>query len=208
MKGNAGTLKIALVVLALGMVAVVSLGFKSGMAGAASKEIPPDWTQNLSSESLEPGSDLDREFPVPVKPLPKTITPCRACHGPEKDFPVNFQRREALLVHKNVKLNHGGVRVWCLDCHDPNNRNYLLPLSDGKLIDFQHSYLLCGKCHGTKYRDWRYGIHGKRTGYWNGEKNYLLCISCHDPHSPKFKPLEPMPPPDKPWTPKEKQTRH
>lgn len=208
MKGNAGTLKIALVVLALGITAVVSLGFKAGTAGAAPKEILPDWSQNLSSESLEPGSDLDREFPVPVKPLPKTITPCRACHGPEKDFPVNFKRREALLVHRNVKLSHGGVRVWCLDCHDPNNRNYLLPLSDGKLIEFQHSYLLCGKCHGTKYRDWRNGIHGKRTGFWNGEKNYFLCISCHDPHNPKFKPIEPMPPPAKPWTPKEKQTRH
>ena len=208
MKGNTGNLKIALVVLGLGMMAVVCLGFRTGPAGASSKEIPQDSSQDLSSEALEPRSDLDREFPVPVKPLPKTITPCRACHGPEKDFPVNFKRREALLVHRNVRLNHGGVRVWCLDCHDPDHRNYLLPLSDGKLIDFQHSYLLCGKCHGTKYRDWRNGIHGKRTGYWNGEKNYFLCISCHDPHSPKFKPLEPMPPPHKPWTPKEKQTRH
>jgi hypothetical protein len=208
MKGNAGTLKIALVVLALGMVAVVSFGFKAGLAGAAPKEIPQDWSQNLSSEALEPGNNLDREFPVPVKDLPKTITPCRACHGPEKDFPVNFKRREVLLVHRNVRLNHGGVRVWCLDCHDPNNRNYLLPLSDGKLIDFQHSYLLCGKCHGTKYRDWKDGIHGKRTGSWSGEKNYLLCIGCHDPHSPKFKALAPKPPPAKPWTPKEKQTRH
>jgi hypothetical protein len=208
MKGNAGTLKIALVVLVLGMVAVVSPGFRAGMAGATPKEIPQDWSQNLSSEALEPGNGLDREFPVPVKDLPKTITPCRACHGPEKDFPVNFKRREDLLVHRNVKLNHGGVRVWCLDCHDPNNRNYLLPLSDGKLIDFKHSYLLCGKCHGTKYRDWRNGIHGKRTGSWNGEKDYLLCIGCHDPHGPRFKPLEPMPAPAKPWTPKEKQTRH
>ncbi len=137
MKGNAGTLKVALVVLALGMMAVVSLVFKTGMAGAAPKEIPPDSSQDMSSEALEPGGDLDREFPVPIKPLPKTITPCRACHGPEKDFPVNFKRREALLVHRNVKLNHGGVRVWCLDCHDPVNRNYLLPLSDGKLDRFR-----------------------------------------------------------------------
>jgi hypothetical protein len=208
MKGNTGTLKVALVVLALGMMAVVSPVIKTGMAGAAPKEIPPDSSQDMSSEALEPGNALDREFPVPIKPLPKTITPCRACHGPEKDFPVNFKRREALLVHRNVKLNHGGVRVWCLDCHDPVNRNYLLPLSDGKLIDFDHSYLLCGKCHGTKFRDWRNGIHGKRTGFWNGEKNYFLCVSCHDPHSPKFKPMVPMPPPAKPWTPAEKKNRH
>jgi hypothetical protein len=100
------------------------------------------------------------------------------------------------------------VRVWCLDCHHAEDRNYLVPLSDGKAIKFEHSYLLCGKCHGTKYRDWRYGIHGRRTGYWNGEKTYYLCTSCHDPHSPKFKPLQPMPPPHKPWTPKVKQASH
>lgn len=150
----------------------------------------------------EPDKQATQEFPVPFKPLPKTITPCRACHGPEKDFPVNFKRREALLVHRNIQLNHGGVRVWCLDCHHPKERNFLLPLSDGKLIGFEHSYLLCGKCHGTKFRDWRNGIHGKRTGDWNGKKTYYLCINCHNPHAPRFKPIEPMPPPKKPRTPK------
>ncbi len=149
-----------------------------------------------------------QEFPVPVKPLPKTITPCRACHGPEKDFPVNFKRAEALLVHTNVKLVHGGLRVWCLDCHHPEERNFLLPLSDGTPITFERSYLLCGKCHGTKFRDWRNGIHGRRTGEWNGPKTYYLCVNCHDPHTPRFKPLEPLPPPQKPWAPKEKTPKH
>lgn len=152
--------------------------------------------------------DSEHEFPVPLRPLPKTITPCRACHGPEKDFPVNFKRREDLLVHTNIRLNHGGIRLWCLDCHHPDNRNYLLPLSDGKSIEFEQSYLLCGKCHGTIFRDWRDGIHGKRTGSWNGAKNYYLCITCHDPHNPKFKPMAPMPPPKKPWTPSEVRAKH
>ncbi len=160
------------------------------------------------SEAAEADKPSAQEFPVPATPLPKTITPCRACHGPEKDFPVNFKRREDLLVHKNVKLNHGGARVWCLDCHHPDNRDYLLPLSDGKPIPLDQPYLLCGKCHGTKYRDWRNGIHGRRTGYWNGRKTYYLCVNCHDPHSPRFKPIEPLPPPQKPWTPGEKQVRH
>ena len=150
----------------------------------------------------------EQEFPVPLRPLPKTITPCRACHGPEKDFPVNFKRREDILVHSNIRLNHGGIRLWCLDCHHPENRNYLLPLSDGKVIEFEQSYLLCGKCHGTIYRDWRDGIHGKRTGSWNGQKNYYLCITCHDPHNPRFKPMAPMPPPKKPWTPTEVRAKH
>ena len=149
--------------------------------------------------------DSEQEFPVPLRPLSKTITPCRACHGPERDFPVNFRRKEDLLVHVNIRLNHGGIRLWCLDCHHPDNRNYLLPLSDGQEIPFERSFLLCGKCHGTIYRDWKHGIHGKRTGSWNGPKNYYLCVSCHDPHNPRFKPLSPMPPPKKPWTPAEVQ---
>jgi|GEM_PF-4292866 len=52
--------------------------------------------------------------------------------------------------------------------------------------------------HGDKFRDWKVGIHGKRTGYWNGEKQYLLCAHCHNPHSPSFKAMKPMPPPVRP----------
>lgn len=183
---------------------LVGAGALNGLASGLELPTVPQYNQP-SAEALEQRSK--QEFPVPFKPLPKTITPCRACHGPEKDFPVNFKRREALLVHRNIQLMHGGVRVWCLDCHHPDNRNYLLPLSDGKLIDFQHSYLLCGKCHGTKFRDWRNGIHGKRTGSWNGKKTYYLCINCHDPHSPRFKPIQPMPPPEKPRTPRLRSSR-
>ena len=42
------------------------------------------------------------------------------------------------------------------------------------------------------------GIHGKRTGYWNGSKRYLLCVHCHNPHSPRFAALQPLPPPVRP----------
>lgn len=202
MKGTRGILKVALLALALGTIGFYPV-FRTDMVQAQIRD-----QSDADTTSQEEVPDNGQEFPVPFKPLPKTITPCRACHGPEKDFPVNFKRREALLVHRNVKLNHGGTRVWCLDCHHPTNRNNLLPLSDGKPITFEHSYLLCGKCHGTKYRDWRNGIHGKRVGSWNGRKTYYLCINCHDPHTPKFKPIEPMPPPKKPRTPKETQARH
>ncbi len=202
MKGTSGILKVALLALALGTIGLYPV-FRTDTVQAQFRD-----QSDADTTAQEEVPETGREFPVPFKPLPKTITPCRACHGPEKDFPVNFKRREALLVHRNVKLNHGGTRVWCLDCHHPTNRNNLLPLSDGKPITFEHSYLLCGKCHGTKYRDWRNGIHGKRVGSWNGRKTYYLCINCHDPHSPKFKPIEPMPPPKKPWTPKQTQARH
>lgn len=200
MKGTIGILKVALLALVVG-IALLFTGFRAGVAQGQPQV-------NVEELTETPSPEFAKEFPVPVKPLPKTITPCRACHGPEKDFPISFKRHEDLLIHTNVKLNHGGVRVWCLDCHHPDDRNHLLPLSDGKPIDFEHSYLLCGKCHGTKFRDWRNGIHGRRTGNWNGEKTYELCVSCHDPHSPKYKPIRPLPPPEKPWTPKEKQAKH
>ncbi len=200
------TPQIAVLVFALSILGSYFIWISFGFA--ESNEIHANMTTSAEIDQEIALVESGKEFPVPFKPLPKTITPCRACHGKEKDFPVNFKRREDLLVHRNIQLNHGGVRVWCLDCHHPDNRNYLLPLSDGRLINFEQSYLLCGKCHGTKYRDWRYGIHGKRTGNWNGEKNYFLCTNCHNPHTPKFKPLEPMPPPNKPWTPKEIQAKH
>ncbi len=207
MKGKTRISKVALLFFALGLVSPL-LGLGIGSIRAQSLDSGAVLETDALDEAEKSKLESEREFPVPLTPLPKTITPCRACHGPEKDFPVNFKRREDLLVHKNVKLNHGGVRVWCLDCHNPDDRNYLVPLSDGKPIDFDHSYLLCGKCHGTKFRDWRVGIHGRRTGKWNGEKTYYRCVSCHDPHSPRFKPIEPMPPPRKPWTPKETKANH
>jgi hypothetical protein len=66
------------------------------------------------------------------------------------------------------------------------------------VIFFEKSYLLCGQCHGTIYRDWKAGVHGKRTGQWNGRKQYRLCVHCHNPHQPKYKPLKPLPPPIRP----------
>jgi hypothetical protein len=33
---------------------------------------------------------------------------------------------------------------------------------------------------------------------WNGKKEYRLCVHCHNPHQPKFKPIKPLPPPIRP----------
>ena len=76
-------------------------------------------------------------------------------------------------------------RRWCLDCHNPDDRDKLR-LANGDLVSFEESYYLCGQCHGTIFRDWKAGIHGKRTGEWNGRKQYRLCVHCHNPHNPKI----------------------
>jgi hypothetical protein len=42
-------------------------------------------------------------------------------------------------------------------------------------------------------------VHGKRTGEWSGRKIYRLCVHCHDPHQPRFRPITPKPPPVQPY---------
>ena len=100
-------------------------------------------------------------------------------------------------MHEEIVLRHGSASRWCLDCHAAENRDEL-HLASGEILPFTESHLLCGQCHGEKLRDWKVGVHGKRAGDWNGNKQYLLCAHCHDPHSPRFEPLKPLPPPVRP----------
>ena len=120
--------------------------------------------------------------------------PCTDCHA---DMEVNRERRELEEMHDDIVLDHGPKERWCFDCHNPDDRDSLR-LANGTLIGFDESYRLCGQCHGTIYRDWRQGIHGRREGYWNGAKSYLLCAHCHNPHAPRFQPIKPLPPPVRP----------
>jgi hypothetical protein len=133
------------------------------------------------------------DIQVPPPPFSEDIFPCSQCHAEQETNP----QRRVLEMHEDIVLKHGEQNRWCLDCHDAKNRD-MLHLADGGLVDFKESYRLCGQCHGPRLRDWRAGIHGRRIGSWNAQKRYLLCIHCHDPHSPKFKKLKPEPPPVKP----------
>ncbi|HEB49410.1 MAG TPA: hypothetical protein ENI89_02270 [Desulfobulbus sp.] len=135
------------------------------------------------------------EFSVPPPPFSEGIFPCSDCHA---DMETNPERRQLEEHIEIVKMfDHASDQRWCLDCHNPNDRDKLR-LASGKLITFEESYYLCGQCHGTIFRDWKAGVHGKRTGEWNGKKIYRLCVHCHNPHSPRFKPLKPLPPPKRP----------
>ena len=127
-------------------------------------------------------------------PFSEGIYPCKECH----DGPGDKTRR-TLAFHEDIQtmFDHDAEHRWCLDCHDNADRN-VLHLSSGDPVPFTESYRLCGQCHGPQYKDWKVGIHGKRTGYWNGAKRYLLCVNCHNPHNPHFAPLKPLPPPVRP----------
>ena len=171
--------------------AVSILSFSSH---AISNDLPKPPKANAASDTPK-NYDTPKYF-VPPPPFSEDIFPCSECH---EDMDVNPERR--MLEDEHVEIsemfNHASEQRWCLDCHNPDNRD-VLRLANGDLISFEESYFLCGQCHGTIFRDWKAGIHGKRTGEWNGKKQYRLCVHCHNPHSPKFKPIKPLPPPDNP----------
>ena len=117
---------------------------------------------------------------------------CMECH---KLFPARWHYDRPLNEHKDIKLDHGNNR-FCLNCHNPTNRTAFVDY-DGAEIPEADVVLLCAKCHGPTYRDWKAGVHGRQNGYWNtsmGPKTKLRCIQCHDPHSPKFQPVKPLAP--------------
>lgn len=147
------------------------------------------------AETPEPASDpepLRDELAVPALPPPFSpgIYPCSGCHAAMTPNPT----RRDLGFHSEIQLAHGPREGWCFECHDVEDRDHL-HRANGARVEFTSSYLLCGQCHGPKLRDWRAGVHGKRTGQWNGEKEYLLCVHCHNPHAPHFAPLAPEPRP-------------
>jgi hypothetical protein len=122
-------------------------------------------------------------------PFSDGIFPCSQCHEAKEMDKTRLSQRE-LVFHDGegepaTVLKHGDER-WCLDCHDAMNRDVLRSAA-GQPIPYTESYRLCGQCHGDKYRDWKVGVHGKRTGMWDGAKTYFLCVNCHNPHTPRWK---------------------
>ena len=140
-----------------------------------------------STPGVKPAAPAEKKPEVLVEarppPFSDGIFPCMDCHKDQKD-----KTRRELGFHDEQQsiFDHDSEHRWCLDCHDYENRD-VLRLASGATIPFTESYRLCGQCHGDKFRDWRVGVHGKRVGQWDGQKTYLLCVSCHNPHSPAFK---------------------
>ncbi len=154
------------------VLAAVLWGSSAAGAPPAAKPAPPP-----------PEKKADELVQARPPPFSEGIFPCMQCHKDQKER----QRRELQFHDEQQSIfDHDAEHRWCLDCHDFENRD-MLKLASGELVPFTESYRLCGQCHGDKYRDWRVGVHGKRVGQWNGPKTYLLCVSCHNPHSPAFK---------------------
>ncbi len=191
--------------VAIGLISLLSIvmggadisGHEGGGREAFSPEDFPeiDWDEPVIDPAVPVGVDRGQAaFTVPPPPFSEDIFPCSECHA---DMEPDTERRELEDMHDDIVLDHGPKDRWCFDCHNVDDRDRLR-LANGTLIEFDESYRLCGQCHGTIFRDWRQGIHGRRRGYWNGPKSYLLCAHCHNPHAPTFRQIEPLPPPVRP----------
>lgn len=162
-----------------GLAALISVQCAPGVPHARaypSRSLPPEPPQEVQAAKGPSGSYF----------------PCSDCH---EDEPTNRVVRQLEDDHEDIALAHGDL--WCLHCHDADDRDHL-HLADGRLLEFADSWQLCVQCHGQQKEPWRAGVHGKRTGHWWGAKEVWTCVSCHSPHAPHFQPIEPKPPPKPP----------
>jgi predicted CXXCH cytochrome family protein len=127
---------------------------------------------------------------------------CYACHERNKPPVLKRDADGNILLpkeHEDLVMLHGrnNRNESCYNCHDPENLDRL-KARDGKQYKWEESSRLCASCHGTTYRDWEAGIHGRTSGYWDrslGPVTRQECASCHHPHAPQFPTLTPAPGP-------------
>lgn len=189
---NAAGKKSSLVLWAIGP-AFVAVGAWLALAGPHA-EIPRGQVRNIPLEEIRPGA-----WRAPLSDASKSTVrgvtrPCSECHKLFTPSPVETR---TLVQHKDVVMRHG-MNVRCFNCHHAEERDKLV-LHDGTLVDFDQTPRLCSQCHGTVYRDWQRGMHGKTMGSWDatsGKQIRLTCNQCHDPHSPAYKPVAPLPGPE------------
>jgi hypothetical protein len=118
---------------------------------------------------------------------------CVECHDAQERDP---SVREFIGEHGALNFDHGR-NDRCFNCHHDTVYDALVG-ADGEALAHTEHVQLCARCHGPKYRDWKAGAHGRRSGFWDksrGEQRRTDCIICHDPHRPVFAPIKPLPPP-------------
>jgi hypothetical protein len=119
---------------------------------------------------------------------------CSDCHALFASLDVT---PSGIRQHGNIVFDHG-ENDRCYNCHSQANQNRLI-LRDGRELPFPSAAELCAECHGTLYRDWQRGMHGKTSGSWDAlaaEHRRFTCCECHDPHTPAFPPLQALPGPN------------
>lgn len=129
----------------------------------------------------------------PMSKINGFMRDCQDCH---EIFKSAQNHNDGEEQHRHIHLQHG-LNDDCLNCHSDADRNKL-QLHGNKTVDFDQSEMLCAQCHGTTYRDWRNGSHGRVQGSWlsySEDRTSLTCVACHDPHKPSFPGIKPLPGP-------------
>lgn len=163
--------------------------------GSATPTIPAAATPVVMPEQIDPSPLRVPMGDPPVSHIAGFEMRCNHCHIHKQG---NLRDRDyPLRQHEETVLSHG-IDAGCLACHARSDREKL-ELRDGSLIVFAQAAQLCAECHGPVTRDWELGAHGKTLGFWDpdlGTPRKLTCTECHDPHSPSFAPIMPLPGPN------------
>lgn len=179
--------------LVLWLIGPAFLGVAAYLALASpAADIPIAPMKVIPRDAIRPGA-WRRALVSPTGVVAGSDRPCSECH---KLFTTPPGENKTLVQHKDVVMNHG-MNTRCLNCHDGDDRDKLV-LHDGTTVTFAETPRLCSQCHGTVYRDWERGMHGKTMGSWDqksGKQERLTCNQCHSPHSPAYTPMKPLPAP-------------
>lgn len=127
---------------------------------------------------------------------------CYTCHDEKKKAELHLDAAGKVILpkeHEDLVLKHGrnNRNDHCFNCHDSTKLD-ALRTRDGRRLKIEEGSELCGSCHGTTFRDWEAGIHGRTTGFWDRKRGAIMrqdCTSCHDPHAPAFPSMKPGPGP-------------
>lgn len=155
--------------------------------------IPP--AADVSKEDIQSAPPREAMTDPPTIKLAGFQRDCMDCH---QIFKSRYYP-DRLYQHREVEIKHGdALRGECLVCHDKEDRNRLV-LHGPETVSFENVSQLCGKCHGPVYRDWKSGMHGRTMGSWDassGKQWRLKCTECHNPHSPAYDAIAPLPAPN------------
>lgn len=149
------------------------------------------------------GADRRVVFPKEHADLIISMRNCAECHPANDPVKLDYAADGTVIMPKAhqglLAMAHGRNfrNENCYNCHDSGQLDQL-HTPEGAKLKFDQATLLCAGCHGTTYRDWEIGAHGRPTGFWDSKSGPIVrqqCTSCHDPHAPAFTGIIPMPPP-------------
>ena len=104
---------------------------------------------------------------------------CATCHEPDDPGALARKNEVPSDFHAGIAIVHGDLA--CASCHDQEDRTRLR-LANGETLAMDDVVLLCGQCHGPKYRDFVKGSHGGGRGYWDLSQGPWIrnsCVACH-----------------------------